>query len=328
MSPTQRPDRDGVSRREFLKAASAGAAASALAAGASPADVGNARLPQKDLGKTGVQVPILGLGSAPVGARPRDEAVAFLNECIDAGVTYLDTAPEFAGYGKAQEHLGHVLKDRRDEVFVVTKCFEPDGEKALQLLKKNLKELQIERADLVYAHSIGDEKMNPDTIHAPDGVCAALDKARRDGLVRFVGVSGHNRPAWFLQAIERWHPQVMMNAVSLVARHIYNFENTVWPVASDHGIGLAAMKVFGGATGQGPKGSRLPDDLKRDALRYALGLPGVSVVVVGMHDSAELKQNLGWLRESKPLSDDELHHLDDRTRQLAQQWGNVYGPVA
>jgi predicted aldo/keto reductase-like oxidoreductase len=131
---------------------------------------------------------------APAGFRSEKEAVAFYNECIDRGMTYIDTAPEFAGYGKAQLHLGHVLKERRREVFLVTKCFEPNGEKALQLLKKNLAELKVEQADLVYAHSIGDDKMMPEKIYAADGVCKALEKARRDGLTRFVGVSGHNRP--------------------------------------------------------------------------------------------------------------------------------------
>src|SRR5262245_33334261 len=200
----------GLSRRDFLKAAGAGAI-TALAAGEAPAKT-KATLPQKELGRTKVKVPILGLGTAPAGFRPRKEAVAFYHECIDRGVTYLDTAPEFAGYGKAQEYLGHVLKERRKEVFLVTKCFEPDGEKALRLLKKNLAELRVEQADLVYAHSIGDDKMAPEKIYANDGICKALEKARRDGLTRFVGVSGHCRPGRFLKALQEWDFDVMMNA--------------------------------------------------------------------------------------------------------------------
>jgi aryl-alcohol dehydrogenase-like predicted oxidoreductase len=200
----------GVSRRGFLAGASAGAA---LALAATP-DAGAAEektpLPQRTLGRTKVQVPALGLGTAPAGHRPEKEAVAFFHQCIDAGVTYLDTAPEFTGYGKAQSHLGHVLKGRRKEVFLVTKCAEPDGEKALALLKKNLAELQTDHADLVYAHSLGSDNMAPEKVFAPGGVCAALDKARRDGLTRFVGVSGHNRPGRFLQALKDWRPDVMM----------------------------------------------------------------------------------------------------------------------
>jgi hypothetical protein len=165
-------------------------------------------------------------------------------------------------------------------------------------------------------------------VFAPGGVCAALDKARRDGLTRFVGVSGHNRPGRFLQALKDWHPDVMMNAVSLVARHIYDFEGKVWPEAAKKGVGLAAMKVFGGGQpDKGPKGARLPDELKRAAVRYALGLPHVSVMVLGIHDEDELKQDLAWVRAFTPLSADELKELAEPTKALAARWGKVYGEV-
>jgi aryl-alcohol dehydrogenase-like predicted oxidoreductase len=315
----------GVSRRDFLKTASA---CTALALAAGDVQAGEKTvLPMKGLGRTKVKVPIMGLGTAPAGFRPEKEAVAFYHQCIDSGLTYLDTAPEFAGYGKAQVYLGQVLKERRKEVFLVTKCFEPNGDKALQLLKKNLAELQVEQADLVYAHSIGDDKMTPEKIYAADGVCKALEKARRDGLTRFIGVSGHSRPDRFLKALEEWDYDVQMNAVSLVARHIYDFEDKVWPRAAKKGIGLAAMKVFGGATST-PKGARMPDAMKQAALRYALGLPLVSVVVVGIHDAEELQQNLAWLKAYKPLTAEELKALDQPTRELAGKWGKPYGPVA
>ena len=329
---SERLDPHSVSRRNFLKVAGAGAAL-ALGGGECAA-AEKATLPQKVLGKTKVKVPVLGLGTAPAGFRPEKEAVEFYHQCIDSGITYIDTAPEFVGYGKAQVYLGQVLKERRKEVFLVTKCFEPNGDKALQLLKKNLAELQVERADLVYAHSIGDDKMSPEKIYAADGVCKALEKARRDGLTRFIGVSGHCRPDRFLKALKEWDYDVQMNAVSLVARHIYNFEGKVWPQAAKKKIGLAAMKVFGGAAGapmvdkKAAKGARMPADLKQTALRYALGLADVTVVVVGIHDAEELKQNLAWLKAYKPLSADELKTLDKPTRELAGKWDKLYGPVS
>jgi aryl-alcohol dehydrogenase-like predicted oxidoreductase len=243
-APQAAPD---VSRRDFLKTAGLGAALALAPAGAAAG--ANDPLPQKALGRTKVKVPALGLGTAPAGYRPEKEAVAFYHRCLDHGLTYLDTAPKFAGYGDAQTSLGHVLKERRKEAFLVTKCHEPDGEKALQLLKKSLAELQVEQADLVYAHSIGDDKMTPEKIYAADGVCKALEKARRDGLTRFLGVSGHNRPGRFLAALREWDFDVMMNAVSLVARHVYDFEGQVWPAAARKGVALAAMKVYGGGAG-------------------------------------------------------------------------------
>lgn len=313
-----------VSRRDFLSGA--GAALALAAVDAQAAD--RAVLPQRVLGRTGVRVPVLGLGTAPLGHRPEMEAVPFLHRCLDRGLTYLDTAPDWTGYAEAQKHVGQVLKERRREVFLITKCAEPDGEKALALLKKNLAELQTDHADLVYAHSIGDDKMTPEKIYGPTGVCRALEKAKRDGLTRFVGVSGHNRPGRFLQALKEWDFEVMMNAVSLVARHIYNFEEKVWPEAAKKGVALAAMKVLGGSKNgeKNMKGPRVPEDYRRSALRYALALPA-SVVVVGIFDDVELKQDLEWLAEYKPLSEQELAALDKPTREMARGWGKVYGEI-
>lgn len=313
-----------VSRREFLATA---AALGALTQSHSPA-AEPTRLPHRVLGKTGVSVPILGLGTAPVGMLTEQEAVPFYHRCIDAGVTYLDTAPEFAGYGKAQAYLKPVLKDRRNEVFVVTKCFEPDGEAALTLLKKNFAELGIDRADLVYAHSLGHDRMDPAVVSGPNGVFKALEKAKRDGLTRFVGVTGHNRPGRFLKALDEWDYEVQMNAVSLVARHVYDFESKVWPKAAAKNVGLAAMKVYGGFPGKGPKfDARLPADLRHAALRYALGLPNVTLAVVGMKTAAELAENVGWVKAFQPLTAAELAALDVPTRDLAKKWGPIYGAV-
>jgi aryl-alcohol dehydrogenase-like predicted oxidoreductase len=64
------------------------------------------------------------------------------------------------------------------------------------------------------------------------------------------------------------------------------------------------------------------------AFRYALGLPGVAVVVVGMKTADELRQNLEWLKAYKPLTEDERAALDGPTRELARKWGTVYGPAS
>lgn len=321
---------EDLDRRQFLRAAGAGTAligAGSLLEASTFKHSGT--LPQRHLGKTGVKVPIIGLGTAPAGHRNRKEAAEFFGECLDSGVNYLDTAPEFAGYGVAQRALGDLLKTRRKEAFLVTKCYEPDGEKALALLKNNLRELQTDRVDVVYAHSIGADKMDLKTVMGKNGVMKALEKARDDGLTRFIGISGHNRPGKFLEVIRDFEIDVMMNAVSFVSRHIYDFETKVWPEAHKRDIALVAMKVFGGMSGgsRTPKGGRLEGDDLLPAFRYAQSLPHISTVVLGMYDRHELKQNISWANSFKPLNDDEWKSLIEQGRTLAKEWGKVYGPV-
>ncbi|HEV2806655.1 MAG TPA: aldo/keto reductase [Chthoniobacterales bacterium] len=283
----------------------------------------------RPLGRTGVDLPVLGLGTAPAGHRIEKDALEFFQECLDAGITHIDTGPQTGGYGHAQVYLGKILRERRDELFIATRCDEPDGEKALKQLTQNLAHLGIERADLVYAQSLGADAMTPEKIYGPAGVCKALEKARADGLTRFLGVTGHHKPWRFLRAIQEWDFDVMMNPVSIVARHIYDFEGHVWPAAQARGIALIGMKVFGGVkeSARSPKGALLDDELKQQALRYALGLPGVTGVVIGMYDGEELRQLLEWVRNPLSFGPEDLKEIELRTRTLAGEWQEVYGPV-
>lgn len=318
-----------VTRRDFLAVSGTGVTLAGISPGLLAQEDEASPIPLREFGKTGVKVPIVGIGTAPAGFRGRMEAAEFYGQCLDRGLFYLDTAPEFAGYGQAQVALGDVLKTRRKEAFVVTKCCEPDGEKALALLTKNLQELQTDYADVVYAHSIGADNMDPATVMGPNGILKALGKAQRDGLVRFIGVSGHNRPARFLDVLRDFEIQVMMTVASFVSRHIYDFETQVWPEASKRGIALVAMKAFGGTIGprEQPRGARIPAEDLQHAYRYAQSLPGVSVVVLGLRDTEELDQSTEWIRNYLPLDDAEQAAILARGKELASQWGEVYGAI-
>jgi aryl-alcohol dehydrogenase-like predicted oxidoreductase len=137
--------------------------------------------------------------------------------------------------------VSHLLKQVRPQIFLVTKCYEPDGERALQLLESNLRELGTTYADLVFVHSVGADKMDPGIVFSKHGTYAALMKAKSLGLTRFVGLSGHSRPSRFVHAVRQFDIDVLLNAVNFVDRHTYNFEEQVWPAAAQANIGLIAM---------------------------------------------------------------------------------------
>lgn len=307
-----------LSRREFVAAASAG-----LMLG--PPVLGNAaKLPQRPLGKTGVQVPILGLGTVAVGNKSEmKEAVELIHKAIDLGITYIDTAPPrtriafITGYSRAQQYLKGVLKERRKEIFIATKCLETDGSKTIELLKKNLDELGIEQTDLAYTHAIGHAVYDFAAMTADDGPMAMLEKAKKDGLCRFVGITGHNRPEKFAQVIEKRQIDAMMNACNIVDRHTYAFEDVVWPAARKKGVGLVAMKVMGG----GIVGCKMPEELRHASFRWVLSQPEVATAVIGMGSLKELEQNAEWAKNWKPMPKEEAEELKKKTVPLAKDWG-------
>ena len=288
-------------------------------------------MPRRVLGKTGVELPILGFGTAASGQRLNlIQAVQLYEAAYLGGITYFDTAPEFAGYGKAQSQLSHLLKQVRPRIFLVTKCYEPDGERALRLLESNLRELGTTYADLVFVHSVGADKMDPAIVFSKHGTYAALMKAKSLGLTRFVGLSGHSRPSRFVYALRQFEIDVLLNAVNFVDRHTYNFEEHVWPAAAQANIGLIAMKVFGGAENPPPSTlshSQLPVEYHDMAFRYALSQPHVCCAIIGMASRRELEQNLARARMFKPLSIGEARRLNDVGALLARQWTNHFGPV-
>jgi len=286
-------------------------------------------LPTRLLGKTGVTLPILGFGTSPAGSRlDTRDAVRLYETAFREGITYFDTAPS---YGKAQSQLSYFLKQVRPQVFLVTKCYEPYGERALKMLEQSLRELGTTYADLVFVHSVGADKMDPRMVFGKQGTFAALMKAKALGLTRFVGLSGHNRPSRFLEALRQFDIDVLLNAVNFVDRHTYNFEGQVWTAAAQANIGLIAMKVFGGGQKPTPEvlsHSRMPTEYHDLAFRYALSQPGVCCATIGMATQRELEENLRRARTFQPLSAREVKRLHDAGALLARQWTDHLGPVS
>ncbi len=288
-------------------------------------------LPTRVLGNTGIPLPILGFGTAPAGNRlTHREAVHLFEAALNAGVKYFDTAPEFAGYGKAQEQLGPLLKMRRREVFLVTKCYDPTYDGTLKLLERSLKELQTDYADLVFVHSLGADKMDPAVVFGRQGAYAGLVKAKKMGLTKFIGFSGHNRPGRFVDAIQRFQVDALLNVVNFADRHTYNFEEQVWKVANRLNLGLIAMKVFGGKQKSGRMGLShclMPLPHLDLAFRYALSVPQVTCAVIGMATPRELQDNLQRARTYSPLNAREGKSLIKVGRALASQWGPHFGSL-
>ena len=322
-----------MNRRQFIESAlvSGGVVAFAgLGAGggtekAKPSNDSN--LPTSILGRTGVQVSLLGLGCAPLG---RDhvsigDVGQVLHRSVELGVNYIDTAPN---YGNAEEKMGSAVREIRDKIFLVTKTEEPSYEETWRLLRQSMKRLQTDHIDMVHLHNFGLENRftDLDYVFGDKGALGALREAKKQGVIRFIAASGHMHPSRFHAAIDTGEIDVLMNVVNFVAQHTYDFEHKVWSRARRENIGLVAMKVLGGA-GKGSKGFRLPEEHYEQAIRYALSIPGLSCAVIGIESVAELEKAVETVIKSKPLSQEEAHELSLTGLKLAgdPKWQSAYG---
>src|SRR3954447_25982073 len=240
-------------------------------------------LPQRPLGKTGVSVPVLGYGTAPLGkiklmdAPLIHKSARLLHYAIDRGITYLDTSPDYG----SQPKIGEVMASRRGEVFLATKVNKRRRQDVLEELRRNLEELRTDHVDLVQVHAIN-TMADLEAALAPDGALAALAEARRQGMTRFLGITGHARPWVLARALERYDFDTVLVAIGAVDRLVNAPEEVLLPVARAKQVGIIAMKVYG-------HGEIKQREL---ALRYALGLPGVSLAILGMDDEAQIDENL------------------------------------
>lgn len=327
---------ENITRREFVKDTGlmlgGAAAASTLWAGVSHAgDAGHVEMPQVVLGRTGVNVSRLGFGCAPLQRTQvsRDDVRNVLHRALDLGVNYLDVAPNYGNeeIGFSEEKMGPTIKDIREKVFLVTKTEEPTYEGTWKLLRQSMQRLQTDYLDLVHLHNFGHEPRFPDLdlTLGENGALGALRDAKKKGVIRFIGASGHLHPSRFHAALDTGEIDVLMNAVNFVVQHTYDFEHKVWARARRDHVGLVAMKVLGGAAGG--KGFRLPEAHYENAIRYALTVPGVCTAVIGLENLAELEQAAKTVARAKPLSPEETHKLAEAGLALAgtDRWQTAYG---
>ena len=245
------------------------------------------------------RVSILGIGGYHLGkVGTIREAVRIVHEAIDAGVTFMDNAWEYHD-GVSEERMGRAIADRRDRVFLMTKvCTHGrNAAVAMRQLEQSLRRLETDHLDLWQIHECAYYN-DPDRHFAPGGVVEALERAKSQGKVRYVGFTGHKDPDIHLRMLSFDFPfdacQLPLNGFD---RHFRSFQTHVLPELARRRIAAIGMKSLGG------DGRAVKKRAERvtDALRYAMSLP-VCTTVSGIDSLAVLRQNLRIARGFTPMT--------------------------
>ena len=316
-----------MERRVFLKCLGSAAvlgASHALAAEEKPGSSAAGRqssLPQRTLGKSGIQVTALAIGGVVGMAKPpsdKFDPVALAEAALDLGIAYFDTAPAY-NKGQSETNYGQVLAHRRKEVFLSCKTQERSYDGAMRSVEASLKRLQTDRLDLLHIHSTTKNEDLP-AWGKPDGVLAALYKLRDQKVTRLIGVTGHEDADVMRRAIEMYEFDAILTTLNATERR-RPFRESVLPVAVEKKMGILAMKVMGGGVGSLATGNPVKnagtwyyDETPRQAdakmlIRYVLGLP-ISVAIVGMASIDQLKANISAVRDFAPLDAPQRERLE------------------
>ena len=154
-------------------------------------------------GKTGHDSSRIIFGAAAFMSMRQDRVDPYLDMLLDFGVNHIDVA---ASYGDAELRIGPWMKKHRDKFFLASKTGDRNAVKAAESIRLSLERLQTDHLDLIQFHNLTDEE-GWERAMGPGGALEAAIDAKKEGLVRFIGVTGHGTqaPAMHLRSLEKFN---------------------------------------------------------------------------------------------------------------------------
>ena len=289
---------------------------------------------RRQLGKTDMQVSLLGFGGAEIGFEGATEETVerLLKSALDAGLNVIDTGECYEG---SEELIGKTVSDRRADYYLFTKCGHPRGigsedwspSSLLESIERSLRRLKTERLDLIQLHSCSEA-----VLRKGDAI-AALQMAREKGYARYIGYSGDSVAARY--AVDCGAFDTLQTSINIADQEA--IELTL-PFAQEKKMGVIAKRPIANAAW---KESHKPidsyhhaywDRLKKlnyefvrhlpleesiaHALRFTLSVPGVHTAIVGTTKPERWQEN-AKLVEGGLLSEADYQAVRERWEEIA-----------
>ena len=275
-------------------------------------------MPLRKLGRTGFKVSIFSLGgeSAVEDRRNIDRAVKIVNEAIDLGVNYIDTAPAYGG-GGSEENIGRVMKTRRKEVFLASKTHIRTYGGTMRLIEESLRRLNTDYLDLYQLHNMRTES-DLDRVFSSGGAIKALEELKEQGVIKNTGITGHRSPSILLRGINNYEFDCILFSLNAADIHYRPFQKELLQAALEKNMGIIAMKVTARGRIFSPEGI----NSMKDALGYSLSFP-VSTAIVGISNIGQLRENVEIAKKFKPFSNSEKKEIENQTASYEKE-GNFF----
>ena len=255
------------------------------------------------LGKTELQVSVIGFGGIPVQRINNEEAIKVINKALDMGINFFDTG---RGYTNSEEKLGLVLKERRQEALIATKSMERTKEGMKKDVDISLKNLAIDYIDLYQLHNVKKQD-ELDQVLAPGGALEALIEAKQEGLIKHIGITGHIKSV-LLKALKTGLFETVQFPFNPVET---DGADELLRLTEQEGIGVIAMKpLAGGALASSNAGASLKFILSQH----------IHTVIPGMDSVEQVASNASVGHNSFALTAAEQNELHEEVLRL----GNIF----
>ena len=252
------------------------------------------------LGSTGLRISRMGFGGIPIQKTDAQVTRALMEELVAHGVNYIDTA---RGYTVSEAYLGEALVGLRDNFVLATKSMARTKETMARDIETSLQNLRTDHIDLYQVHNPSLSEL--EQVVAPGGALEALLEAKAAGKIRHIGVTAHMAAVFERALTLPWVETVMFP---------YNIVETqgeaLMKRAHEQGVGFICMKPLAGGA--------LEDATL--AMRFIAQNPDVSVVIPGMCDVREVRQNIDAFENTAPLTQDELAQIETIRKELGTQF--------
>lgn len=252
---------------------------------------------RRRLGRTGLEVGVVSLGTEYLVEATRETVVEVVREAVAGGVSYFDVLFAYPHY---RDNFGAAFEGLRDEIAVAGHLgvAEQDGQYRMtrdvreseEIFDDLLRRLNTDRVDVLFLSNCDSEE-DYERIFAPGGLADLANRLRKEGKARFIAFSGHT-VATSRKAVESGAIDVLMHNVSL-AGDATPGRTELHQLCASRDVGLIAMKPFAGGS------LLLPDARPRvtpvQCLSYVLAQVGVATVVPGVKNLHELRAVLDYL---------------------------------
>lgn len=267
----------------------------------------------RELGSTGEQVSVIGLGGWHLALKHVDEplAIRLVRTAIDRGITFMDNCWDYIE-GESEIRMGKALREGyRDRVFLMTKIDGRSKQAAANQIDESLRRLQVDHVDLLQFHEILRFE-DPHRIFDPEGALGAVLEAQQAGKVRYIGFTGHKDPVIHLHMLDvadqnGFQFATVQMPLNLMDAHYRSFAKLVVPELVKRKIGILGMKSL--ANGILLRSNTVTPI---ECLHYALNLP-TSVVITGMDSMKILDQAFKAVKTFQPMTDDQVQALLTKT---------------